>query len=104
MTRANIKLLAVKYKMALRENRIPVCAIYLFGSWAKGRSRLGSDIDFCVVSPVFGRDDFEEMVKINQIAKRIAPEIEAFPVSEREFKRKSNPFILEALRTGERIA
>ena len=44
------------------------------------------------------------MVKINQIAKRIAPEIEAFQVSEREFKGKSNPFIIEALKTGERIA
>ena len=85
------------------QNKIPVSAIYLFGSHAKGKARQGSDIDFCVVSGAFGRDDFKEMVTINQIAKRIAPEIEAFPVAERELKKKTNPFIEEALKIGRKI-
>jgi predicted nucleotidyltransferase len=71
--------------MALSQNKISVSAIYLFGSYAKGSARQESDIDFCVVSDAFGRDDFKEMVTVNQIAKRIAPEIEAFLVSGREF-------------------
>ena len=43
------------------------------------------------------------MVIINQIAKQVAAEIEAFPIEEKEFKRRTNPFIKEALRTGERL-
>lgn len=103
MTRKNLKNLALRYKSALLKNKIPIAAIYLFGSYARGKARNGSDIDFCVVSKAFGRDDFNEMVIINQIAKRIAPEIEAFPVAEKELKSKSNPFIKEALESGKRI-
>lgn len=84
MTLENVKRLAYKYKIALKKNNIPVDSIYLFGSYAKGKQRPCSDIDFCVVSKIFGKNDFKEMVLINQIAKRIAPQIEAFPVSEKE--------------------
>ncbi len=103
MTRRNLKEIALKYKSALIRNNIPVNGIYLFGSYAKGNAREGSDIDFCVVSDIFGRDDFMEMVRINQVAKRVAPEIEAFPVSVAELKKKTNPFIKEALRIGEKL-
>ena len=99
-----IKQLAYRYRTALIRNNIPVSSIYLFGSYARGKQRRGSDIDFCVVSKVFGRNDFKEMVLINQIAKRIAPQIEAFPVSEKELKAIDNPFIAEALQTGTRLA
>ena len=104
MTRRTVKQLAHKYKLALIRNNIPVDSIYLFGSYVRGKQRQGSDIDFCVVSKAFGKNDFIEMVLINQIAKRISPEIEAFPVPENEMKGKSNPFILEAIKTGTRIA
>lgn len=103
MTRESLRQLAKRYKMALIKNNIPVNAIYLFGSYARGTARKGSDVDFCVVSDVFGKDDFNEMVAINQIAKRISVQIEAFPVTKRELKEKSNPFIKEALKNGERI-
>ncbi|MDO8663094.1 MAG: nucleotidyltransferase domain-containing protein [Candidatus Omnitrophota bacterium] len=104
MTLENVKQLAYRYKAALIKNNIPVDSIYLFGSYAKGKQRLGSDIDFCVVSKIFGKNDFREMVLINQIAKRIASQIEAFPVSEKELKARNNPFITEALKTGTRMA
>ncbi len=103
MTKENLKQLAKRYKGALLKNNIPVSAIYLFGSYATGKARKGSDVDFCVVSDAFGRDDFNEMVIINQIAKRLSVEIEAFPVAEKELKEKNNPFIKEALKSGEKI-
>lgn len=103
MTKTNLKKLAQRYKLALNRNNIPVSAIYLFGSYANGKERKGSDIDFCVVSNIFGKNDFLEMVTINQIAKRIAPEIEAFPVSEKQMKKNENPFLKEALTKGIRI-
>ncbi len=103
MTKESLRQLAVRYKMALLKNNIPVSAIYLFGSYATGRARKGSDIDFCVVSGAFGRNDFSEMVVINQIAKHLSVEIEAFPVAEKDLKEKNNPFIREALKNGEKI-
>lgn len=103
MTRESLRQLARRYKIALVKNNIPVSAIYLFGSYARGTARKGSDVDFCVVSDAFGRDDFNEMVTINQIAKHVSAEIEAFPVAEKELKEKSNPFIKEALKNGEKM-
>ena len=103
MTKIHLKQLAKKYKSALFKNHIPVSAIYLFGSYARGNPREGSDIDFCVISNIFGKDDFKDMVLINQIAKRVSPMIEAFPIPEEEFKKKSNPFLKEALKTGEKV-
>lgn len=103
MTIGNLKQLANRYKIALLKNNIPVSAIYLFGSYARGTAHKGSDVDFCVVSNAFGRDDFKEMVAINQIAKQISAKIEAFPVAEKELKARSNPFIKEALKNGEKV-
>jgi len=103
MSEKRIKKLALKYKLILVKNGIPVSGIYLFGSHARGAARQGSDIDFCVVSRSFGKNDFQEMVRINQFAKLTSPEIEAFPVSEEEFGKKINPFIVEALKTGKKI-
>lgn len=100
----NLPQLAKRYKQVLAQHNIPVTAIYLFGSYAKGTPHKGSDVDFCVVSDVFGNNDFREMVLVNQLAKRIAPEIEAFPVSSKELKQRNNPFIAEALKRGKRLA
>lgn len=103
MSSKEIQKIAKDYKEALIKNNIPVNAIFLFGSYAHGKQRKGSDIDFCVISKSFGKDDFGEMVRINQIAKRVAVEIEAFPVSEKEYRSLSNPFIAEAVKTGFKI-
>ena len=35
------------------ETGIPISEVYVFGSYAKGENRKGSDIDVCVVSPRF---------------------------------------------------
>jgi|SRR3990167_8320450 len=103
MTKQYLKELVLRYKSALAQKNIPVSAIYLFGSYARGNAGKASDIDLCVISDTFGRDDFKEMVMINQIAKRVAAEIEAFPVAEEEFRKKNNPFVIEALKTGKRL-
>ena len=103
MTKLDAIKIGKKYKIALERNQIPVSAIYLFGSYAKGKQREGSDIDFCVVSKSFGKNDFEEMVRINQIGKRVSPFIEAFPVSEEEFNLDLNPFGAEAKKTGKKF-
>ncbi|NCO34763.1 MAG: nucleotidyltransferase domain-containing protein [Armatimonadetes bacterium] len=103
MTETRLREIAEEYRDALEGSGISVTAIYLFGSCARGDERDGSDVDFCVVSDALGDDDFEDMVRLNQIAKRVAPELEVFPVSGVEFRQEVNPFLLEAKRYGKRL-
>lgn len=103
MQKQPLKKIASQFKQELLDHGIPVTAIYLFGSHVHGQAHRGSDIDLCVVSPKFGRDDFEDMVTLNQLAKGVALEIEAFPVPEEELKNRSNPFMEEALTKGVRL-
>ncbi len=40
---------------AVRADGTPVLSVYLFGSYAKGKQHKWSDVDVCIISPVFGR-------------------------------------------------
>lgn len=70
----------------LEQSGIPVAHLVLFGSHARDTARPDSDIDVCVVSKKFGRDDVREFVTINQLAHTIDPLIEAVNVSLRKWK------------------
>lgn len=41
------------YVKALRQDRLPIQRVVLFGSYAQGMQRKDSDIDLCIVSPKF---------------------------------------------------
>jgi uncharacterized protein len=45
------------YVRTLKEDGLPVTAVYLYGSYAKGTERPDSDIDLFVVSPAFKNTD-----------------------------------------------
>ncbi len=47
----------------------------LFGSWAKGKVHAWSDIDFCVISPLF-KDRYDDSVKLKRLASDIDPLLE----------------------------
>lgn len=59
------------------KKKYPVDKIYLFGSYAKNNAHDGSDIDLCVVSPMFkdySTDQETELIKIAmKIDSRISP-------------------------------
>lgn len=76
--------------------------ILLFGSRANGKPRPDSDIDIAVVSPDFGKDRFEEGVKLNTLAHKINPLIEAIPVSTDKYLEVDSisPIIHEIKKTG----
>ncbi len=52
------------YRRALKRARIPVHRLIVFGSQAKGTAGPDSDIDVAVISRQFGKDRFEEGVKL----------------------------------------
>ena len=89
-----------KYREHLISSGIPVEKIILFGSYAKGESKPWSDIDICVVSSKFGKDNYRETVWLKKLAVDIDPVIEAHPYSSEGLKNKFDPLAFEILKTG----
>ena len=63
----NILQTAKKYVSSVEKSGIPVSKAYLFGSYAKKKERKDSDIDICIVSPIFGKDYFDENVRLRSL-------------------------------------
>lgn len=86
MVEASIKEKIEKYALLLKEQDLPVSAIYLFGSRAKGTALPDSDIDLLVVSPIFDGDRLALAGKLWKAAWKIDARIEPVPVGERTFE------------------
>lgn len=94
-----INRLANQYRQALEKDNLKVNKIILFGSYAKNKNRDWSDVDLLVVSPSFAKKNlFKERVKINLIAKKISPLIEAHPVSDKEYNAPESSWLIEAIK------
>jgi len=76
-----------QFRKALERQGIHVHKIILYGSQAKGKVREYSDIDVAVVSGDFGRDRFEEGVRLFEIASAVDARIEPVPISTRAFEK-----------------
>ena len=74
------------FQAAIEKAGVRVEKIILFGSRAAGACHEDSDIDVAVVSPDFGKDRFEEGVRLFQIAFKIDPRIEPIPISTESYK------------------
>lgn len=95
--------LAQRYLDAVKDSGISVDKAYLFGSFAKGRTWEGSDVDVCIVSPQFGVNYQEEKSKLNKLALKIDPRIEPVLFSPSDFGNKYDPLVAEIKRFGVQI-
>lgn len=77
---------AQKFIDRAREMGIPISKALIYGSWAKGKAHKDSDIDICVISPHFGKDYIEEIVKLRKVALTIDPRIEPIPFTPGDLK------------------
>ncbi|MHB1681133.1 MAG: nucleotidyltransferase domain-containing protein [bacterium] len=92
-----------KYLNELKKRNINVASAYLFGSYAKGNATEWSDIDLAIIVNKFIGDEFDFQTLLNKIIVEIKLyDIEAHPFLEKEFDR-TNPFVLEILKTGKKI-
>lgn len=87
------------FRRRLREEGIAAEKVILCGSFARGDSREYSDIDVAVVSPHFGRDRFEEGLRLRAIAATVDPRIEPVPVSSRAYAKDTWIPLIWAIRT-----
>ena len=86
MVDPKVRDIILRFIEALNKKGIHVERALLFGSYASGNARAGSDLDVAIVSPDFGKDRFEEGKMLFQVAWRIDPRIEPIPISSKPLK------------------
>lgn len=89
-----------KYREVLKREGIPVEKIILFGSYAKKKAKPWSDVDLCVVSKLFGKDSYDEMVRLKKLTSEIDPMIEPHPYHPNDLADPYDPLAYEILHTG----
>jgi predicted nucleotidyltransferase len=60
MVDPEVRDIILRFVKALTKNGIRVEKALLYGSYASGNFRSGSDLDLAIISPNFGKDRFEE--------------------------------------------
>ena len=77
---------------------------YLFGSYAKNKQTIESDIDIAIViDNLQDADKFDMQVQLMLIASKFDTRIEPHPLSKLDLS-SDNPFIYEIKKTGIKIA
>ncbi len=82
------------------KQKIPVDQIILFDSQAKGTTHEWSDIDVCVISPVFGKNLFEEKLQLDRYTDDFSTKIEPTPMHPDMLKSKYNTLASEIRKYG----
>lgn len=95
--------LAQRYLKEIKESGITVKKAYLFGSFAKGKTWEGSDVDVCIISDQFGKNYQEEKSTLNKLALKIDSRIEPVLFSPEDFGNKYDPLVTEIQRFGIQI-
>lgn len=99
----NISTLTKKFVEHIRTKGIPIEAAIVFGSWAKGGAGKDSDIDICLVSPKFGRDEIAELQFLLKESRQVDDRIEPIGLSVADFNESATPLVLEVKKHGRRI-
>lgn len=102
MSKNDAKEIVERYVEKLKGNNIPLSALYLFGSFAKGEARKWSDIDVAIFSKRKETDDF--IIELGRLTREVDLRIEPHIFSEEDIKTISTPFVEEILRTGIKVA
>lgn len=92
-----------QYYQTLIDHKIKVDKLIIFGSYAKNSAKDWSDLDVCVVSSQFGKNNFEDGVLLQQLATSIDPMIQPHPFHPDDFHDKWNVFASEILKYGQEI-
>lgn len=91
-----------RYVEALKANAVQPRAVYLFGSYVRGKPTWESDIDLAVVSKRFTGHPINDFVRLMLLRRGIDSRIEPHPFRPEDFV-PENPEAAEVMRTGIRI-
>jgi predicted nucleotidyltransferase len=93
-------LTVAKTFVAVVSERYPVEKAYVFGSYAKGKANESSDIDVCVVSPVFGKDYLAEEMDLMEMSVRVDPRLSPVAFSPEDIQDKYSQLAHEITKYG----
>ncbi|MCF8316965.1 MAG: nucleotidyltransferase domain-containing protein [Ignavibacteriales bacterium] len=99
---AQIKTIIEEYITILRMNSIPIRNLYLFGSYARGKSNEWSDIDIALVSDVFEGIRVKDKDKIRKLTLSVSSSLEVLPFNPDDFT-VENPLAREIIESGIRF-
>ncbi|MDA1079980.1 MAG: nucleotidyltransferase domain-containing protein [bacterium] len=88
------------YKKLLKEAKVPVEAVILFGSQVRGTAKPYSDIDLCVVSSQFGKNHHDELVALLRLTNADTSSIEPHPFHPSDLADMWNPLASEIKKFG----
>ena len=92
MGKKDVLKILIHLKGLLEQNNIHVDKLILFGSWAKGTQREGSDIDVVVVSDNFNNKDYWTRIKIlSEAIYQVFAPIQAIAMTPQEWESKESP-------------
>lgn len=98
------KNLIKRYIKLLKKEGIPVEKVILFGSYAKGNPKPWSDLDICVVSKKFGKDNYDETITLKQLTSDIDSMIEPHPYHPEDLKNRFDPLAWEIRKHGKIVS
>lgn len=104
MSKIEAKKIVKEYADKLREKNYPFSAIYLFGSYAKGKAHKWSDIDVAVVSDEMKKNIDEGRFLLWHIRREVDSMIEPHGFTVKDFQDKCDPMVSEIKKTGIKIA
>lgn len=87
----------------LVKQQLPVEKVYLFGSYAKDTAKPYSDIDICVVSPVFGKDYWDEESLLRKLSLKVDLRIWPVAFNPKDIKDRWNQLAYEITTHGIQI-
>jgi len=98
----NLKKIVLNYVNLLEQEEFPVKEAYLFGSFAKGVSHNGSDIDICIVSPKFNPNNDKLRLFLWQKRRDVDYRIEPVGFNPADFV-EQDPLVYEIKNFGIRV-
>lgn len=105
MVRKAIIKLVQRYQKTLTAEKIPVTALVLYGSQARGDTHPDSDIDVCVVLPRAPKNRFAMGVRLGTLATAIHPLLEVVLCSAKEWRSdRISPLLHEVRKDGVVVA
>lgn len=92
--------IARSYRDLLENDNLKIDSMIVFGSQSKDKAREDSDIDLCVVSDSFGKNNLLEMQMLFRKARLVDSRIEPYPMNPKDLESTYNPIVSEILKWG----